>query len=116
MMLQRQFGGAFAGQAGLNDDGIGPLLLHRGESALELLCAADPDGVDRSPGGFAGKLDMFEERFGEGIGRIGQSGPAASRWQQLPDEFDAFAGQLGGYASYAGDISARSRKTRDEPG
>src|SRR5262249_27622716 len=47
MMLQRQLGGAFAGQAGLNDDGIRPLLLHRGESALELLSAADPDGVDR---------------------------------------------------------------------
>src|ERR1700736_1510376 len=36
-MLQRQLGGAFARQAGLNDDGIGPLFLHRGESALELL-------------------------------------------------------------------------------
>src|SRR5262249_54452276 len=64
----------------------------------------------------AGKLDLFEERFGEGIGRIGQSGHAACRWQQLPDEFDAFAGQLGGYASDAGDISARTRKARDQPG
>src|SRR5262245_34832557 len=29
--------------------------------------AADPDAVDRSSGGFAGKLDLFEERFGEGV-------------------------------------------------
>src|SRR5262249_2829211 len=46
----------------------------------------------------------------------GSVGHAACRWQQLPDEFDAFAGQLGGYASDAGDISAGARKARDQPG
>src|SRR5262249_518135 len=75
-ILQRQLGGAFARQAGLNDNGIGPLLLDRGESALELLSAADPAIVDRSSAGFAGKLDMFEERFGKGIGR--KSRPATA--------------------------------------
>src|ERR1700676_5774645 len=115
MMLQRQLGGAFARQAGLNDDGIGPLFLHRGESGLELLPAADLDGVDRSSGDFAAKLDLFEERFGEGVGRIGQSGHAARRWQHLPNEFDAFAGQYGGHASDPGDISARPSKARDQP-
>jgi hypothetical protein len=35
-VLQRQLGGALARQAGLNDDGVGPVSLHRGESALEL--------------------------------------------------------------------------------
>src|SRR5262245_36258032 len=115
MLQRRQLGGAFAGQAGLNDDGIGPLLLHRGESALELLSAADPDSVDRSSAGFAGKLDMFEERFGKGIGRIGKSGDTAYRRQHVPNEFDTFAGQFGGYASDPGDIAARSSKARDQP-
>src|SRR5215471_18258696 len=31
--LQRQIGGALGRQAGLNDDGVGPVSLHRGESA-----------------------------------------------------------------------------------
>src|ERR1700738_3666991 len=113
-MLERQLGGALARQAGLNDHGIGPLLLHRGKSPIELLAAADPDAVDRSSAGFAGKLDLFEERFGEGIGRIGQSGHAACRRQHFPNEFDAFAGQFGGHASDPGDISARPRKARDK--
>src|SRR6202048_2748211 len=113
-MLERQLGGAFARQAGLNDHGIGPLLLHRRESPIELLAAADPDAVDRSSAGFAAKLDLFEERFGEGIGRIGQSGHAACRRQHFPNEFDAFAGQFGGHASDPGDISARPRKARDK--
>src|ERR1700730_13828922 len=52
-MLERQLGSAFARQAGLNDDGIGPVFLHRCESGLKLLTAADPDRVDCSSGGFA---------------------------------------------------------------
>src|SRR5215471_11623950 len=60
-MLQRQFGGAFARQAGLNDDDVGPVFLHRGEGGLELLTAFDPDSVDRRSGGFAAQLDLFEE-------------------------------------------------------
>jgi hypothetical protein len=32
--LQRQLGGALGWQAGLNDDGVGPVSIHRGESAL----------------------------------------------------------------------------------
>ena len=62
-MLERQFGGAPARQAGLNDDSVGPVSLHRGESALELLIVADPDRVDRGSGDFAAELDLFEERF-----------------------------------------------------
>ena len=34
--------------------------------------------------------------------------------QHFPNEFDAFAGQFGGYASDPGDISARPRKARDQ--
>jgi hypothetical protein len=112
-MLERQLGGAFARQAGLNDHGVGPLFSSAAKAASNS-SAADPDGVNRSSGGFAGKLDVFEERFGEGIGRIGQSGHAACRRQHFPNEFDAFAGQFGGYASDPGDISARPRKTRDQ--
>ena len=48
------------------------------------------------------------------MGRIGQSGHAACRRQHFPNEFDAFAGQFGGYASDPGDISARPRKARDQ--
>ena len=36
------------------------------------------------------------------------------RRQHFPNEFDAFAGQFGGYASDPGDISARPRKARDQ--
>ena len=87
-MLQRQLDSAFARQAGLNDDGIGPLLLHLGESGLEFLTAADPDRVDCGSGGFAAKLDLFKKRFGEGIGYIDQSGHAARRRQHVADQFD----------------------------
>jgi hypothetical protein len=114
-MLQRQLGGAFARQAGLNDDGIRPVFFHRGESGLELVTAADPDRVDRRSGGFAAKLDLFEERFGEGIGRVGESGHAAHRRQHVADQLHAFAGQFGGNASQPSDISARPRKARDQP-
>src|SRR5262245_51171794 len=114
-MLQRQFGGAFARQAGLNDDGVGPVFLHRGEGGLELLTAFDPDSVDRRSGGFAAQLDLFEERFGEGIGRIGQSGHSPRGWQQVADQLHAFASRFGGDASQPSDISARPRKARDQP-
>src|SRR3989440_9215896 len=80
-MLQRQLGGALGRQAGLNDYGIGPVFLHRGESGLEFLAAVDPDSIDRGSGRFAAKLDLFEERFEEGIGRVRQSRHAARRWQ-----------------------------------
>src|SRR6516164_7986103 len=33
-VLQRQLGGALGRQAGLNDDGVGPVSLHRDESTL----------------------------------------------------------------------------------
>src|SRR5262245_29297975 len=88
-VLQRQLGGALARQAGLNDDGVGSVSLHRGESALELLIVANPDRVDCGSGGFAAKLDLFEERFGEGIGRVGQSGDPARRRQHVADQLDA---------------------------
>jgi len=39
-----------------------------------------------------------EERFGEGIGRVGQSGDPAGRRQHVADQLDALAGQFGGYA------------------
>jgi hypothetical protein len=35
---------------------------------INLLAAADLDRMDRSSGGFAAKLDLFEKRFGEWIG------------------------------------------------
>src|SRR5215471_12133840 len=54
-LLQRQLGGAFGGKAGLNDDGIGPIFLHRGECRLELVAVVDLDRTDRSSGGFAAK-------------------------------------------------------------
>jgi hypothetical protein len=92
------------------DDGIGSVFLHRGESALELRIAADPDSVDRRSGGLTAKLYLFEERLGKGIGRIGQSGHAARRRQHVADQLDTFAGQCGGYAGDPGDISARARK------
>src|SRR6516225_5106406 len=114
-MLQRQFGSAFGRQAGLNDYGIGPVFLHRGESGLELLTVADADRIDRSPGGFATKLYLFEERFGERIGRIGQSGHTARRWQHVADQLDTLASQFGGHGSHASDISARPRKARNQP-
>src|SRR5262245_12017718 len=113
-VLQRQLGGALARQAGLNDDGVGPVSLHRGESALELLIVANPDRVDCGSGGFAAKLDLFEEGFGEGIGRVGQSGDPARRRQHVADQLDALAGQFGGYARDAGDISTRSMKAHDK--
>src|SRR6202022_2438306 len=113
--MQRQLGGAFGRQAGLNDDRIGPIFLHRGESGLELLAAADLDRMDRSSGGFAAKLDLFEKRFGEWIGCVGQSGDPARRRQYVADQLDALAGQFSGYARDAGDISARPRKARDQP-
>src|SRR3954452_10273974 len=80
-MLQRQLGGALGRQAGLNDYGIGPVFLHRGESGLEFVATLDPDSVDRGSGRFAAKLDLFEERFEERIGRVRQSRHAARRWQ-----------------------------------
>src|SRR5947208_2713972 len=84
-------------------------------NALELLIVANPDRVDCGSGGFAAALDLFEERFGEGIGRIGQSGHTARRRQHIADQLDTLAGQLSGYARDAGYISARPRKTRDQP-
>src|SRR5215471_6716475 len=36
-VLERQFGGAPARQAGLNDDSVGSVLVHRSESGLELV-------------------------------------------------------------------------------
>src|SRR6266567_3901984 len=39
-MLQRQLGGALGRQAGLNDYGIGPVFLHRGESGLDFVITA----------------------------------------------------------------------------
>src|SRR5215469_6895677 len=47
-VLQRQLGGALARQTGLNDDRIGSIFLHRGESGFELLIVADPDRMNRS--------------------------------------------------------------------
>src|SRR6266576_112283 len=114
-MLQRQLGGALGRQAGLNDYGIGPVFLHRGESGLEFLATLDPDSVDRGSGRFAAKLDLFEERFEEGIGRIRQSRHAARRWQHVTDQLDTFASQFGGHRSQAGDVSAGPRKARDQP-
>src|SRR5262245_3233316 len=113
-VLQRQLGGALARQAGLNDDGVGPVSLHRGESALELLIVANPDRVDCGSSGFAAKLDLFEARFREGVGRVGQSGDPARRRQHVADQLDALAGQFGGYARDAGDISTRSGKAHDQ--
>ena len=69
----------------------------------------------RTAGGFAAELDLFEERFGEGIGRVGQSGDAARRRQHVADQLDALASQFGGYAGDPGDVSARPRKARDQP-
>ena len=93
-MRRREFigllGGAPARQTGLNDDGIGPVLLHRCEGGLELT-AADPNRVDGGSGGFATKLYLFEEGFGEGIGCIGQSGHAARPRQHIADQLHAFA-------------------------
>src|SRR4029450_3134885 len=114
-MLQRQLGGAFGRQAGLNDYGIGPVFFHRGESGLELLTVADAYRADRSSGGFAAKLDLLEERFGEGIGRVRQGGHAARRWQHVAAQLDTLASQFGGNESHARHISAWPRKACDQP-
>ena len=90
-MLQSQFGNALARQAGLNDDGIGLVFLHRCEGGLQLLTAADPNGADCGSGGFAAKLYLFEEGFGEGIGCIGQSSHPARPRQHIADQLHAFA-------------------------
>jgi hypothetical protein len=76
---------------------------------------ADPDRVDCRSGGFAAKLYLFEERFGEGIGCIGQSGHASRRRQHVADQLDTLASEFGADASDTGDISARPRKARDKP-
>jgi len=88
--------------------------LHRGESGLELLFVANPNRVDCGSGGFAAKLDLFEERFGEGIDRVGQSGDPARRRQYVADQLDALAGQFCGYGRDAGDISTRAGKAHDQ--
>src|SRR5262245_19814825 len=88
MMLQRQLDGAFARQAGLNDDGIGTLLLHVGERGLEFLSAADSDGVDCGPGGLAATLDFFEKRLGKWIGHV-DHGCHAARSEEHTSELQS---------------------------
>src|SRR6516164_2795610 len=114
-MLYRKLGGALGRQTGLNDHCIGSILLHSDESVLELLTASDLDSVDRSSGSFTAKLYLFEERFGKGIGCIGQSAHATRRRQHVADQLHTFAGQFGGHGSHPGNISTRSRKARDQP-
>ena len=76
---------------------------------------ANPDRFDCDSGGFAATLDLFEERFGEGVGPVGQGSDPARRRQHVTDQLDALAGQFGGYARDAGDISARPGKARNQP-
>jgi hypothetical protein len=114
-MLHRKLGGALGRQTGLNDQGIGSVQLHPGESGLELLIAANANSIDRSSGGFTAKLYLFKERFGEGIGRIGQSGHSAGGRQHLADQLHTLASQFGGHGSHPGDISTRPRQARDQP-
>ncbi|HZD29814.1 MAG TPA: hypothetical protein VE251_14125 [Xanthobacteraceae bacterium] len=92
----------------------GAILVHRGESGIQLLIAADPDGVDRRSGGCSAKLDLFEEGFDKGIGCIGETGDAARRRQHVADELDAFAGEFRADARNSGDVAARPRKAGDE--
>src|SRR6266516_3130894 len=85
------------------------------KAVSNFLATADLDRMDRSSGGFAAKLDLFEKRFGEWIGCVDQHGDPARRRQHVADQLDALAGQFSGYARDAGDISARPRKARDQP-
>ena len=112
--LERQLGGPFARQARLNDDGVGPIFLHRGERGFELLIVADPNSADRRCGGRAAELDLLEERFGEGIGDIGESGHATGRRQHVADQLHTLASEFRGYARDPGDIATGARKARDE--
>src|SRR5207253_552568 len=86
------------------------------ESGLHFLIAADSDSVDRRSGCCTAELDLLEEGFDKGIGRIGENGDAARRRQHVADELDAFAGQFRGDARNSGDVAARPRKAGDEPG
>jgi hypothetical protein len=84
----------------------GPSFSIGGESGLEFLATLDPDSVDRGSGRFAAKLDLFEERFEEGIGRVRQGRHATRRWQHVADQLDTFASQFGCHGRQAGDVSA----------
>ena len=68
----------------------------------------NPDRVDCGSGSFAAKLDLFEEGFGEGIGRVSQSGDPARRRQHIADQLDALAGQpIAGRAQQSGPMGDR---------
>jgi len=70
--------------------------------------------MDHRSGDFAAKRNLLQERFGEGIGYIGESGHATGRRQQVANQLHALAREFGGHAGDPGDISARPRKARDE--
>src|SRR5262249_33042278 len=86
--LQRQIGGALGRQAGLNDDGVGPVSLHRGESALELLIVANPDRVDCGSGGFAvcsrKGLEKGSVALARAVTRRADGSMSRINWRLLP--------------------------------
>src|ERR1700749_3388024 len=47
---------------------------------------------------------------------LGQSGHAARPRQHIADQLHTFASKFSSRGSYPGDISARSRKARNQPG
>jgi hypothetical protein len=100
----------------LNDDSIRPLFLHFSKSRFELLGAANHFRIDRRPGGYAAKPDLFEKRLGERIGRIGQCHYAMRRRQHLSNQLYAFAGQFRGHAGHAGDVAARPVEALNKSG
>ena len=86
-MFQRQFDGRFARQTRLHEDGVHPVLVHGRENRVELLRATDHENPDRNVQCSAAKLDLFDERPAERIGRIGQDRYTTRGRQHLANEF-----------------------------
>ena len=112
-VLQRQFRDTVGRQAGLNDDGVGPLLPHVRKSRLKLF-GAKHFCVNHDPSGSATGFDLFEKRLRKGIRRIGQRRNSMRGRQHLSNQFYAFATEFRVHPGHAGDVSARPVEAVDK--
>ena len=90
--------------------------LERVEGGRDILRAPDFDACDLEAERAGRRLDLAHLRHGAGIAGIGQDRQPAQTGDNLAQDFEAFAGEIGRLVRQAGDVAARSRQARDQTG
>ncbi len=117
-MRKGEFDHALGRQAGLEDQGIGFFLHHRGNGRFEFIRAADHhDGTDFGSSAGAGAMDLFEQGLRKRwIGGIGNHADATCGRQHVAKQLDAFAVNFRAQLGQASDICAGPGKALDQTG